>query len=176
MGKGQQWFACILLLTGIVFAPIMAGAELNILMLKNAVYSTVAWNTPDRFEHRVKLVNGKYEHQGPYGVTDHEEVEMGKTAFGDLNGDGKNDAAVILYHNTGGSGTVTQVAAVLDVNGQPQHIASRNLGDRTEIKKLTIKKGIIFVTVDNPRFFPGQKKTVKYRLVGNKLIGPEPFK
>lgn len=169
---------CLYVIWFLAFAiasPLKVGAELNVSMLKNARYSTVDWDTSDRLGKSVKLVNGEYYWQGPNGLMDNESVSIGKIALGDLNGDGKKDAAVILLHNAGGSGTVIQVAAVLDVNGKPRHIASRNLGDRTEIRELKIRKGLIMIKLANSRFFPGQKKTVQYKLEGNKMIGSDPF-
>jgi hypothetical protein len=55
--------------------------------------------------------------------------------FGDINGDGAGDAAVILVWSGGGSGRFASVAAVLNLNGKPVHVASRELGDRVEIKR-----------------------------------------
>jgi hypothetical protein len=116
----------LLLLLAVAVLPIQASAELTVVAVKNAQYSTVKWNSQDRLEKNFRLANGKYEKQGPEGPTDVESLSVGKIALGDLNGDGKKDGAVILFYNTGGSGTVVQVAAVLDVNGQPRHVASRN--------------------------------------------------
>jgi uncharacterized protein len=145
-------------------------------LLENVEYYTVQWNTPDKLEGKVKLANGEYIREGPDGPQDIESVRMGNIAYGDLDGDGKMDAAVILYHNTGGTGTVTQVAAVLDANSHPRHVASRNLEDRTEIKELTIREEVIVIRLDNPRFYPGQEKNVEYRLKDSRLLGPAPFK
>lgn len=155
--------------------PSQALADLTVSMLKNADYAPVDWGTSDRLEQKVKLTNGQYLKHDTESDRD-ETLSLGKAVLGDLNGDGKKDGAVILYHNTGGSGTVAQVAAVIDANGQPRHVASRNLGDRTEIKSLDIQAGGIVITLENPRFFPSQKHTVRYRLNGWKLRGPEPFK
>lgn len=169
------WFYVVLFLAFAIASPLEVGAELTVSMLKNAQYSTVDWDTSDQLGKSVKLVNGEYYWQGPNGVMDNESVSIGIIALGDLNGDGKKDAAVILLHNAGGTGTVIQVAVVLDVNGKPRHVASRNLGDRTEIKEMKINKGSIMIKLANSRFFPGLKKTVQYKLEGNKLIGRDPF-
>jgi hypothetical protein len=172
-----QCFVMILFLVVAVSPSTAKAAELTVSMLKNAQYSPVGWGTQDQLEKKkIKLVAGEYMKQGPEGPMDVESLTVVKIALGDLNGDGKKDGAVILYHNTGGSGSVAQVAAVIDDKGKPRHVASRNLGDRTEIIGLTIEKGFIVIELDNPRFYPGQKKTVKYQLVGNKLEGPKPFK
>jgi uncharacterized protein len=103
------------------------------------------------------------------------ENEMIK--FGDLNGDGTDDAAVILAWSGGGSGQFASIAAILNVNGKAVHVASRELGDRVEIKRFTIKNGAIEIRLTNERFFPGKKATLTYKLIHNKLIGKEtPFR
>lgn len=175
MNSRLFWYMGAFCLVVLMILPPSAIADLTISSLRNGEYYIIEWNTRDKFTNKVRLINGKYEWQD-LRLTDYELVEMDKVALGDLNGDGRKDAAVILWHNTGGSGSVCQVAAVLDSNGRPQHIASRNLGDRTEIKSLAIINGYIVINLDNPRFYPGQQKVVKYKLVGNKLVGPDPFK
>lgn len=148
--------------------------ELDMFALKNAQYDLNATST--EVARIVKLQNGEYFE--PYKddpVGRGESVTLYKVALGDLNRDNKKDAVVILFLNGGGSGTDVHVAAVLYQNGQPHHVASRYLGDRTEVKSLAIKNGFIHIDVDNPRFASGQAKTVKYQLEGNKLVGPEPF-
>ena len=176
--KKSQWHISLAFLALQALIPAKA-AELNMTMLKNADYSPVEWNSKDHLMGKLKLHNGKYYKRDKENSTDTfeigESLSIEKIVLGNLNQDENKDAAVILYHNTGGSGSVAQVAAVLNNNGQPQHVASRELGDRTEIKSLAINNGFIVITVDNPRYYPGQKKTVKYKLVGNKLVGPEPF-
>lgn len=163
--------------TGVILLDLASESEFLPLSehLKNAEYFIVRWNTADELEKKVKLLNGEYSTGGPIGSAEYESIWTGQMAYGDLNDDGKTDAAVILFHNTGGSGTVVQIAAVLDVDGQTRHVASRNLGDRTEIKSLVINNGVIAIRLDNPRFFPGQEKTIEYTLENNKLLGPEPF-
>lgn len=176
--KKSQWHITLAFLALQTLIPARA-TELSMTMLKNAEYSPVQWNSQDHLGEKLKLHNGHYYKRDEENSTDAlergESLDIEKIVIGDLNEDGNKDAAVILYHNTGGTGSVAQVAAVLNNHGHPQHVTSRELGDRTEIKSLTIKNGFIVIMVDNPRFFPGQKKTVKYKLVGTKLMGPEPF-
>ncbi|UCC76247.1 MAG: hypothetical protein JSW37_12135, partial [Anaerolineales bacterium] len=54
-------------------------------------------------------------------------------AFGDLNGDGVDDAAVVLATSAGGSGTFISLEAVVNEQGTPKHVASAQLGDRARI-------------------------------------------
>lgn len=144
--------------------------------IENLEYSLVAWGSDDKFEKTIKLKNGKFEYQGPQGVMDRESVILLKSYIGDINDDSISDAAVILSHNTGGSGSVIQVAAVIDQGGKLKHVASRNLGDRTDIKSIKIEKNIIVIDIANERFYPGESKIVRYQLKNNKLVGQKPFK
>ncbi len=73
-------------------------------------------------------------------------------AFGDLNGDGAGDAAVLLAENYGGSGVFVSVIAMLNQNGQPVQAASELIDDRPIINGLSIQNGQIFLdaTVHGP--------------------------
>ena len=53
---------------------------------------------------------------------------MDLVAFGDLDGDGIWDAAVVLEANGGGSGTFRSLEAVVNEDGAPVHVASRPAG------------------------------------------------
>jgi hypothetical protein len=69
---------------------------------------------------------------------------MGKNqAEGDLNGDSIPDAAVTLIAETGGSGTFTYLAAVINNDGAAQPLNSVFLGDRIVVKSLSIQSGQI---------------------------------
>jgi hypothetical protein len=69
--------------------------SLTIAQLKNATYQVGnQW---------IKLRNGSYQ-KGTIKDGNFFAVDFVKAALGDLNNDGKNDAAVIYYSNSGGSG------------------------------------------------------------------------
>lgn len=68
---------------------------------------------------------------------------FGQPASGDLNGDGKADAAVMLVQNTGGSGTFFYIAAV--INGGIEGTNAILLGDRIAPQNIQIEKGRIVV-------------------------------
>ena len=63
---------------------------------------------------------------------------MDLVAFGDLNGDGIHDAAVVLEASGGGSGTFRTLAAVVNEDGAPVHVASALLGDRVNVEELIV--------------------------------------
>lgn len=132
----------------------------------------------------VKLINGTAnfvfdsgtgKDGTPYSVEG--SLSSDGTAFGDLDGDGVPDAAVILAENAGGTGYFYSIAAVINKGGQPVIVAygATDLGDRPDIKSITIKDGIITVNAlvvgSNDAFSnPTQPKTFNYKLVDGKLI------
>jgi len=67
--------------------------------VKNISYHPAIWKSSDQLEVRsVRLVNGIYEKGQKNVDLDYELLQTGRVIFGDINGDGKKDAVVILYH------------------------------------------------------------------------------
>ena len=64
-----------------------------------------------------------------------------EVAFGDLNGDGVEDAAVLLAENGGGTGVFFSLIAVLNENGAPMQATMEFIDDRPRIDFLTITDG-----------------------------------
>lgn len=90
-------------------------------------------------------------------------------AFGDLDGDGIQDAAVVLVSQTGGTGTFYDLFAVLDRNSRPFPVASVPLGDRIELKGVSIEDGRIVVDMvtqgaDDAMSNPTQPVTKRYQV------------
>ena len=141
--------------------------KLTLDVLKNAEYSSQDIGT------RIRLVDGTYplkpiagESQADYFV----KLDTEHIVYGDLNNDGQEDAVVILVSRSGGTGTFRQLAVVLNQNGTPNNIANQNLGDRTAINSLTIQSGVISVDMTPWDSGAGIRKTVNYKLSGNKLV------
>ena len=141
-------------------------------MLKNAQYKSEMSS-----EGIVKLVGGKYEEEIVPGAASKMIVVMipDRYAFGDLNRDGVDDAVVVLATNMGGSGTFVSLAAVLNDEGAPEHVASADLGDRTKIISVSIEDDIVTVDVithgpNDPMCCPSVHTTKRYKLEGNKLV------
>ena len=116
----------------------------------------------------IKLYGFNIEGEGRKCVQSYvESIEGEVVAFGDLNGDGKKDAAVIINENTGGTGQIRILAVVINQNGKPYNIASQKLGDRISINSININSEV--VTVD---FYPWQSEErviTKFRLIENQL-------
>jgi hypothetical protein len=141
--------------------------KLTLDILKNAEYSSQDTGTS------IKLVNGTYplkplagESQADYFV----KLDTDNVVFGDLNNDGQEDAVVILISRSGGTGTFRQLAVMLNSNGNPSNVANQYLGDGTAINALTVSSGVISVDMTSWDGGTGTRKTVNYKLSGNKLV------
>ena len=115
---------------------IKGGGQLTENVLKNTTYHIGELGT-------IRLNNGLFKHQYGEGATQLQLVTLEKIAFGDLNGDGVDDAAVILAWQNGGSGTFKYLVAIQNSSGLPQQIDSILLGDRVQVDGLSIASGAV---------------------------------
>ncbi len=95
-------------------------------------------------------------------------------ALGDLNGDGQQDAAVILATNSGGSGTFFDLFALLDQNGTLQQAGFSSIGDRQAVKNLQIAHGRIILdyltqSLNDPLCCPSEHRLRSYLLENDAL-------
>ena len=140
--------------------------------LRNAAY-TLPNFIGDLFSYQ--LTDGKYTLGDPT-VTGYVEVTLPDTyAFGDLNQDGVNDAAVLLAENFGGTGVFVSVNAVLNEGGQPRHAASTMIDDRPQIGNLDIRDGEIYLEAivhafDDPACCPELSVTRSFKLNNTSLM------
>jgi heat shock protein HslJ/membrane-bound inhibitor of C-type lysozyme len=111
--------------------------------LRNATYSGI-------YTESVTLTDGLYEGE-PFveGGVARPRVEFidGSPVFGDLNGDGVDDAAVLLVESSGGSGVFTYVGAQLNQDGEPVDAGTVWLGDRTQVATFAIANGEVVVDI-----------------------------
>ena len=122
----------------------------------------------------VQLNGGVFEQLYP-GSAAGVRVDLLNSVLGDLNGDGSEDAAVVLAVNTGGSGTFIYLVAVDNYGGQPRQVASTPLGDRVQVKSIDIQDGIIRLGMvvhsdTDPLCCPSLEKQENYQLVGDRLV------
>ncbi|MCB0149670.1 MAG: hypothetical protein KDE01_18750, partial [Caldilineaceae bacterium] len=124
----------------------------------------------------ITLVDGQAEEEIAPGSASKLVVTLIEpTAFGDLNGDGIDDAAVLLASESGGSGTFIDLHAVLDEDGAPVDAASAFLGDRVQVNSLVIEDGVIVVELvtqgpTDPMCCPTQEENRTYELVDGALV------
>jgi basic membrane protein A len=146
-----------------VAAP--AAGALSLEALRNAEYQveyTASGTAP--------LSNGEYREPAAPGSASEVVVQISDfVAFGDMTGDGADEAAVILASSGGGSGTFYDLVIMQDQNGTPTQIASTFLGDRIKINSLTIENGNVAVDMvtqgpNDPMVNPTQRVTKAYQL------------
>jgi heat shock protein HslJ len=145
--------------------------SLTLAALQNTSYQGI-------YDEPVQLTDGQYEGEPfvPGGasrptVVLHPEVY----AFGDLNGDGVDDAVVILIESSGGSGSFIYLAAVINESGTPVNVVTYFVGDREQVQAITIEDGEITLNMvthgpDDPMCCPTQEVTKKYQLEGDQLV------
>jgi hypothetical protein len=126
----------------------------------------------------VALVDGVAE--GPPaapGSAIHERTTLlGSPVYGDLDGDGREDVAVLLANDPGGSGTFVYLAAMaLGPKGQ-QGTNAILLGDRIGAPEVSIDKGVIRATfldrTDDASFAdaPTKPRVVEAKLQAGRLV------
>jgi heat shock protein HslJ len=143
---------------------------LTVETLKNTAYGGI-------YDEAVQLIDGQYEGE-PFveGGASRPTVTLTDAyAFGDLNGDGVKDAAVILVESSGGSGSFCYLAVVLNQDGNPENIATETLGDRVQVASVTIDGAEITVEAKthgpaDPMCCPTQEVTLVYGLDGERLV------
>jgi Immunoglobulin-like domain of bacterial spore germination len=92
----------------------------------------------------VRLVAGCGEvKSAPGSATKIRTSVFGKPVYGDLDGDGVDDAALFLVQQPGGSGTFYYVAAALNVNGAYRGTNAVLLGDRIAPQNVAIRNGLV---------------------------------
>lgn len=110
--------------------------------LINGTYIVPLGFGPDPTFETVTLENGEYNRPGELLVSMAKEPNW--LAFGDINGDGKDDAAVFFGVNQGGgTNLITYVAAVMDIDGEAQALRPVAVGERIMLNGPT--------TIDNQR-------------------------
>ena len=98
----------------------------------------------------VQLVNGRAEVQAAPGSASKITTGVfGKPTYGDLNGDDREDAALFLVQDPGGSGTFYYVAAAIAKNGFYRGTNAVFLGDRIVPRSIQIRNGVIVAEYDD---------------------------
>ncbi len=138
-------------------------------MLRNGTYAL-----PESKE-TVTLTDGKYDRAESNDNILHVTL-MDPIAFGDLNGDGVEDAAIVLSENMGGTGFFMSVVAILNSGGAPMQGPSRYLDDRAQLIGMVIVVGgrivvdaVIHGPAD-PMCCPNFPVVESLRLIENQLI------
>jgi uncharacterized membrane protein len=139
--------------------------------LKKATYRGI-------LDDPVTLVEGRYEGE-PFepGASSRPVVRLvpGMVSTGDLTGDGKDEAVVVLAHNSGGSGVFMYLAVMQQTRGGPDNIATVHLGDRVKVIDIEISDGKIRLQLvqhgpKDPMCCPTLQVNREWSLHGNQLV------
>jgi hypothetical protein len=133
-------------------------------------------------EDAVSLVEGMAVRPAAPGAAEKVETSLfGMPEWGDLDGDGDEDAAVLLIQRTGGSGSFHYVAAALS---QKEGFSGTNavlLGDRVAPQTLQIRNGVILASyaeraaAQPMSAAPTEARTKYLSLSAGKLVETPPF-
>lgn len=103
-------------------------------------------------------------------------------AIGDLDGDGDDDAGVLVAEHTGGTGQFVYLAAILGADGTWSNVDTVLLGDRVRVTGMSIVDGAVNLDViahgpADAMCCPTVPQTWQYALVGDRLslvsdVGP----
>ncbi len=150
--------------------PLVPSSGLTAGLVQNATY-------PSEFtaSGEVRLSAGAFSGAAGEDGTETTVTFGQEAAFGDLNGDGADDAAVTLATNTGGSGTFIELVALVYDNGVAVAVASESLGDRVGISSIGIVEGLIELDAivhrdEDPLCCPTLPVSRDYALEGSALV------
>ncbi|HFE67035.1 MAG TPA: polysaccharide deacetylase family protein [Chloroflexi bacterium] len=109
--------------------------------LKNAAY-TLPMEMGGPEDGRIPLENGEFSVAAAPGSASMNRFFLYPgVAYGDLDGDGREDALVILINNSAGSGNFYHLIPVRNSDGQPQPLNAAFIGDRVIIEQLRVADG-----------------------------------
>jgi heat shock protein HslJ len=137
--------------------------------LKNMAY-TSEWGESGT----VQLTDGEYRAPAAPGSASEIVVQViDPISYGELNG--QPVAAVVLASSGGGTGTFMDLAVVMEKGGQPVHVATAPLGDRSQIGAVRIENNEIVVEMithgpDDAMCCPTQQVVQSYALEGEQLV------
>jgi heat shock protein HslJ len=98
-------------------------------------------------------------------------------ARGDLDGDGTDEAAVVLTTNFGGTGVFHYVAIVDQEGEENRNLATQLIGDRVQLRDMRIEEGYVVLDLvragpGDPSCCPTELVTLQFRLHDGQLGEP----
>lgn len=103
----------------------------------------------------------------------------GSLQTGDLDGDGADESVVLLWSSSGGAGTRTYLAVLKRTGAGIENIATRLLGDRVQVRDMSIAAGAIRIDVvrsgpEDAACCPGELATYAWSLGAGSLEDHQP--
>lgn len=143
MNKSKIAFTAILIIISVLVlsACTKAPGELRAEVVSGALNTSYVLG-----KEIITLVNGVFEKPAALGSAAMNKIQvLEQPVIGDLNADGKEDAAICLINSPGGSGTFYYIAAATrDANAKNyKGTNAAFLGDRIQLLKISIENNII---------------------------------
>ena len=97
----------------------------------------------------IRFTDGEYEGQAgdAPGASSLHIGQVDLFIYGDLDGDGAEDALTFLSSSAGGPEIVVSLEAFLNKNGRPAHAASYRIGDRVAIDSVTVDREVVHLYI-----------------------------
>jgi len=96
--------------------------------------------------HEIDLIDGGNQREAaPGSASKITTTVFGAVEVGDLNDDGRTDAALVLVQSTGGTGTFFYAAAAINRTGGYRGTNAVFLGDRIAVQGVSVRNGVIVV-------------------------------
>lgn len=137
-GRGPAAVAAVASATLLAGACDRSPAPITEESLRNATYRTETTESGT-----VTLEGGAYHATGTPGTPGELAIRFVDHAVGDLDGDGRDDAAVVLVEEAGDERLFRLHARLSDEDGGTRDVASRLLGDRIRIRGVRILDDLI---------------------------------
>jgi len=124
----------------------------------------------------IRLIDGRNETEAaPGSATKVITTVFGKPVYGNIDGKGDVDAALILTYDPGGSGTFYYIAAALKVKGNYRGTNAVPLGDRIAPQNVSVRDGVIIANYadrrrDEPMAASPSIRTSKYLVLERHVL------
>lgn len=126
-------------------ATASATGSVEVPAVDDAALASVTLQTDLLPAGEVTLQDGAFEVEAAPGSASKIQFSLGGTAFGDLDGDGGQDAAVVVVSSGGGSGTFYDLHIILATADGPRDAGATPIGDRIAITGLVIADNEVVV-------------------------------
>lgn len=166
----------------VAIAAIVAGATYAVVSAK-PVPKGLAWQALLNATYPVslrpsgvQLRDGLFEAEAAPGSASKILVRLADiAAFGEIDGAGGTDAAVVLVSSGGGSGTFVELGAVLNDAGTARPVATTLLGDRVLVREVRVGERTVIVRMrargaTDPLTLRTREITRTYALEDGKLV------
>jgi len=164
----------VLSIAGLCFTA-AAQADIHKIDFKNFTYQPYCAGEDTKSIH---VKNGEYSKATQEdGFVDHFYFNIMDVTYGDVTGDGEDDAMILSVCNTGGTGNFTEGFVYTMKAGKPALLARVPGGDRADggLRSITVENGLLVVEYNDPEKAAGAccpegVAIQKMRVSGSKVI------